>query len=140
MRGLPQVPLRPFRGDRVAATATIYALCGPVSPYPKRYIGSTTNLQMWARLHRAARRAQWLKASNAALAEWLQGTEPTVEVIAQVPEAERFEAEREITREFRKHCDLFNVLDGTKHTKESIARILAGKARARANRAPVITT
>lgn len=137
------MPLRPFRGDRVAATATIYALCEPVSPYPKRYIGSTTNLEMRARLHRAARRARWLKASNAALAEWLQETEPVVEVIAEVPEAERFDAEREITREFRKDHDLLNVLDGKKHTKESIARMLAGKARAKASRGesrPVITT
>jgi predicted GIY-YIG superfamily endonuclease len=119
-------------GDCV--TATIYALCEPVSPYPKRYIGSTANLERRARLHRAARRAQWLKASNAALAEWLQETEPIVEVIAEVPEAERFDAEREITREFRKDHDLLNVLDGRKHTRESIARMLAGKARAKTSR------
>lgn len=58
-----------------------------------------------------------------------------MEVLATVNDSERFEREAEITREMRKRFDLLNVLDGTKHTKESVARILAGKMRAKELRA-----
>ncbi|HEY1627612.1 MAG TPA: hypothetical protein VGG16_27870 [Streptosporangiaceae bacterium] len=86
------------------------------------------------------RSSKGLAAYNPRLAAWLRTTpDPLVKVLAQdVPDGERYEVERDLTRQLRQGADLLNIKDGTRHTPESIARIRAGRERARAKRAAAL--
>jgi hypothetical protein len=51
------------------------------------YVGRTTKgVQTRLNWHRRSRNSQWLRASNAALAAWLQAHVPSAIVLAEVPD------------------------------------------------------
>jgi hypothetical protein len=105
----------------------IYLLTELKTGEPK-YVGSSRvgidKRMMWHRGHTKSRH-------NPELAAWLAKGSYGYQEIAVVPDDEQFEAEARITREYRKQYDLFNVLDGTRHTPESIRRIKAGRQKRR---------
>jgi transposase-like protein len=108
----------------------------PKAPYNYRYIG-TTNGTVETRLkyHRGHRKAKRLMQYNADLAEWLQEVTPLVEVIAEVPESERFTAEAKAIRAIGKSFPLLNKIhNGFHHTPETRARISEANKRRHASR------
>ncbi len=116
-----------MRGD---SAAVIYALTqqSPSGRNLVRYVGSTAataELRVRWHVHTVGQVETW----NSELARLLRSGYPAFKVLATVDDSKRFEAEAEMTRRYRKHHRLVNVLDGRKHTRESLARIAAGKAR-----------
>lgn len=125
-----QVPNDNRAGDCVAV---IYVLTEKQSGEP-RYVGcttvSTSKRISWHRGHSRKNHNH-----NPDLAAFLASGNNDYHELASCPDDERFELEANITRRFREKYELLNVLDGTKHTPESIKRILAGKQHAKASRA-----
>ena len=94
-----------------------------------RYIGSTiSTVEQRMRWHRNSQTAEW----NPDLHKLVCDGDPAWKILAVVDNAERFEIEAELTRRYRQHHKIFNVLDGQRHTPESVRRIQAGKRASRA--------
>jgi len=89
-----------------------------------------------ARFHRAHRHGKDLLRYNSDLAEWLQETIPVVEVIAEVPERDRWAEEASAIKAIGSEFPLLNKLhNGYTHPPEVRARISAAVRRAKASRA-----
>jgi hypothetical protein len=127
-------PISPTQPDCSGdCAATIYVLTEKETGEP-RYVGCTTvATDKRLRWHRGHSRKN--DNGNPDLAAFLAKGEYSYQELATCPDDERFQLETEITRRLRQKHDLLNVLDGTRHTPESIKRMLAGKARAKASRA-----
>lgn len=109
----------------------IYALTqrSPSGRMLSRYIGSTAvTAELRVKWH--VRTVSQVERWNADLAKLLRSGYPAFKILAEVPDEERFEAEAEITRQYRKHHRIVNVKDGTRHTAESLRRIRLGKQKA----------
>jgi hypothetical protein len=120
-------------GDCVAV---VYALTqrSPGGRYMVRYIGSTsatveTRIKWHVRM--VGQVSQW----NADLAKLLRSGAPNFKVIAEVPDAERYDTEAEVTRRYRRHHHLVNIMDGRKHMQAGRKRISAGVRRSLRDRA-----
>lgn len=123
------------QGEGRDSVATVYTLLKNGIPV---YCGSTSK-DVETRIKWHYNTLGQMREWNPDLAEFLAHCQgfPEYQVIAEVAEDERFDKEAEFTEELRKLYDLYNVKNGTRHTPESVKRILAGKARAKLSRETV---
>jgi hypothetical protein len=95
-----------------------------------RYIGSTSaSVEQRVKWH--VKTVSQVETWNSELARLVRGGFPSYKILAEVPDEMRFQAEADFTRRYRRHHRLVNILDGRKHTAESIRRIRAGQQKSK---------